>query len=245
MSNSGSHALALIVLVLVTGFAARAQSIPPLCNPTYRSDGTDNGYTLRYNGERCEGFYESQVSQASLLLVSLLEGRLEFDGSHQTIPVMPARNVREEVFVTAMGIPLRTYYRMDARLRPGSTLAWRLTDVVLRKNLRANWIGLTGRLAARPEPTYVPLRVGDASTGTTYAIVRSNVNLASVHWRHAEVSSGQCQRPNAWAKLRSYVGAGDPVTIAMPSGQGERCIEINAMEQEGDSPLRLSFRVVL
>jgi hypothetical protein len=201
----------------------------------------DQAIAYRDRGNRCEGFYESQVSVGSLSLVGLLIGKLDFDSKKNSMLSISSPSIRnQEVHVQAVGIPMKTYYRLDAWLQPGESLEWPL-DIIKKKRLSSDHIGLFGQLVAEPT-LYVPLTLLDESTGTSPTVLtltlRASVNVGAVQWRKVSLHGQKCgdMSKAVWQSIApawgDYFYSGEAITLELPQQHKNFCIEF-ATRQEG------------
>jgi len=205
-------------------------------------------YRQRDNDKICEGFYRSKVSVDNLDVVGLSLDRLRFDSSQSRPLRISAPFINNQIVkVRAVGIPLKTYYRLDAQLAPGETLLWHLQDVLARKKIRGSKIGLYGQLAEDPE-VYVPLAIDDQVTGDIVLTLRASIDIANVSWRSADFRKGRCTKPNAWQDLSSPRGfrGGQGIDISLPSGKNRQlCVEVAAKPKKSSDWLKKAIRVQL
>ncbi|MCI5144281.1 MAG: hypothetical protein D3923_01850 [Candidatus Electrothrix sp. AR3] len=197
----------------------------PVDNPTI-------AYKKRKN--RCEGFYQSPVS-GNLELVSLLYGRLEFDGKKDDmLHIVAPQIAHRRIHIRAVGIPLKTYYRLDAQLHPDESLAWPL-DIVKKMNLRSADIGLLGQVVDEPG-SYTPLlaKKGKGSPLIPLILVlRSSVDIGKVMWRLGSLKGQQCDQSKAdWETIEpaweDRFFSGEAIELTLPSQQDDFCFEFAA-----------------
>ncbi len=228
-----------LVALAVFGQAFAAdpcEKLTPVKNPT--------GYREREPGVRCEGFYVAKVSRSrQLTLVGLTRGRLEFGERDSLTIESPLPNLK--VRVRGVGIPAKTYYRLDGVIPPGKNFVWPLSEIVKRKHLRADDIGLIGFHGSRggDETIYVPLDVGGGRQ-TILRIIGAE-RFASVSWRMAFWQGNYCAAmPEKWRKLDPPRFKDEPVEI--PLGQDisrNLCVEVAAQPMEGDDWRMASWKI--
>lgn len=258
MTLVGSPPLGVLSLLLVS-----LMSIP--CHAAVQDSPCDNslnpiqgqaGYTLR--GDRCEGLYISPVTANSLEIVSLHKGRLYFDllpGIHLEVsPENVSSAMQGPVYVRAVALNQKTYYRMDAVLPPDHTLSWPINDVLLPVGLRANGIGIFGWINSENGKLFVPIHVvqqGKNSLqqpdGSIKLVVRSPVDIENMVWRLFVEGVPASEQNIEWLKaITRPVYAGQPVTIFLPKGpSGVILIEVAARMKNSDSwGLKLKIRAV-
>ncbi|CAK8711084.1 hypothetical protein H206_03633 [Candidatus Electrothrix aarhusensis] len=232
----------LFCLILVNS-SVSAEKLP--CLNLTAVDNPAIAYTQRDN--RCEGFYQSPVAAESLTLVSLLYGRLEFDAnSNECLHVIVPQAIRQQVHVQAVGIPLKTYYRMDAWVQPGQDFTWPL-DIIGKMRLTPASIGLLGKTIADLE-AYTPLALGNQAP--LNLILRSSVDVRTVLWRISSMNEGQCGQPDKkWEKIEPSWGeqffSGEGIQLSLPEQRENFCIEFAAQTVGSASWLKLFLKILL
>ena len=103
------------------------------------------GYQRRLNADRCEGFYQQQVT-GTLEFLSLVKGTINYDLVSDKALIVSAPNLSQfggsQVFLTARALRPGTYYRMDAALASGETFRWPLNAVLAAANLPSSAVGV-------------------------------------------------------------------------------------------------------
>src|SRR5262249_47462123 len=125
-TRRGQLSIILASLAMPFSTAINAQSLDVSCDAHLQPIPGSQGYQKRTGAVRCEGMYRSPVSGFGLEVVSFITGGLSFDLERDRqlsvlVPVTPSL-LGEAVHVRAVGLPLRTYYRMDALVAPGERL---------------------------------------------------------------------------------------------------------------------------
>jgi hypothetical protein len=200
-------------------------------------------------GNRCEGLYIAEVGSQKLDLVSFHWGALNYTLKPGQKLIVSVPGVRVPVHVRAMAIPLGTYYRMDAVLQPGASLAWPVDDVLLPEQLNASRLGVYA-FAQGPnsEVVYYPVRVGTSTGGANDShwvyTIRPSFDVQRVQWRAATVVGGNCSPFGAWQAVpNSDVAAGQSFDLGSSGMAGQHCIEVNAEGDSGWSKTPLRIRV--
>lgn len=112
--------LFLIMMIAVGNKTAYSQCDPEII-PV---ENQRMAYQERSNDSRCEGFYSQKVAAPALELVGAVKGDFRFKSDRNEVLELSSPVVRDEtVYVQAVGIPIKTYYRMDARILPGKKTA--------------------------------------------------------------------------------------------------------------------------
>lgn len=239
---------AVILLALAVGAMGAEQSccdpdLEPIKDPSLK-------YREREDG-RCEGFYEAEVAgSVALEIVGFTHGHLRFEYPEDTDIYLSCPRASDlRVHVRAVGIPLRTYYRMDAVLEAGSFLVWPLDDVVHPGGLSADDIGVlawrTDPLELRNERVYLPVRAAldpesDGLTSPVILWVRPTDDVELLQWRWADEVEGTCLEMGKWQDLDpATCTAGRAVGIEIATGtEGRICVQVTARTCETGRWLR-------
>lgn len=213
-------------------------SLPPENGPL--------GFQRRSNGDRCEGFFRSNVSGETLSVAFLMSGQLP----ESSFVVVTGAGPDREINVRAVALPLGTYYRMDAVVSPGKPLRWPLSEVVAAsRSLKSSDLGLYGWFGDPGRPTYVPVRATALGGAPTVAPVvrlgvRANVRLALVTYSISADDSchfgGQ-----AWSRLAIEVGSGAVRTLELPADRPALCVGFRAKLPDVDAAEPLTVRIRL
>lgn len=214
----------------------------PPCDGTLEPVRGKVGYQAR--GElRCEGLYASDVSRPAggLELVALTRGVLRFDPATQTSVRLAPVAADGPVRGRGGGIPVKTYYRLDALIPAGGALDWGLTDVVRPVPLGAEQIGLVAHLESEPR-LYLPLALaGQGGAGPVTLLLRPGAAATGLWWRSAPRTGDGCGAMSAWRELdhQGPLDPGFPARLPLPDDvAGELCLEAQAVAQRGGRRLR-------
>jgi len=222
------------------------------CSPLQAVAGAA-GYQLRSGDSRCEGFYQSPVAGASLELLSLTSGPIEYqirsDGAvHITAPNVGPLN-SAEIQVQARALPLGTYYLMESSVPSAGSMKWPMGPVLAPAKLTPDSIGVTGWVEKDEGRILVPVLVSErpsptASKRSIIAILRSSIDLDELHWRSwLNTSSG---KPPEWKKRGEgarALRAGQPIELELEPGKGVRVVEVVAKVSNSDRWLPLKRQV--
>jgi hypothetical protein len=242
--------LSVIVLTITFQELLYAQ-----CDKELRSaESEKTGYRIR-SRNRCEGFYESDVSSGSLNIVSVTQGKFKFKlDSNEMITVSPIVN-NKTVNIRAVAIPLRTYYRMDAQLDPKTNLKWPVADVLYPKKLKDNKIGVFGWIGDQREKVYVPLKVtssmlhDDNNNRDIYVYLRASVDVINMSWRIADLSSDNfCSKAGKWIKSkRGKYNEGTKILckITADDVKGSVCIQVKADAKDSYEDLSCDAKIFI
>jgi hypothetical protein len=189
------------------------------------------GYQRRPNADRCEGFYQAQVS-GTLEFLSLVKGTINYDLVSDKTLIVSAPNLSElggsQVFLTARALRAGTYYQMDAVMASGGTFRWELSAVLAPANLPSNTIGVVAWINRDLGKYYVPVSVVPENVATPASrpplmILRSSLDIELLKWRSRQESGRD--KISDWITIGgaqpAIIRAGQPVTVELrqqPSG---------------------------
>jgi hypothetical protein len=177
------------------------------------------GYQRRLNADRCEGFYQQQVS-GSLEFLSLVKGTINYDLASDRTLIVTTPNLSQfvgsQVFLTARALRPGTYYRMDAAVASGGTFRWPINAVLAPANLPSNAIGVVAWINRDLGKYYVPVSVIPENVATPASrppvmILRSSLDIELLKWRSRQ-ESGQ-------NKIRDWITVGGPQPTIIRAGQ--------------------------
>lgn len=225
-----------------------------LCDPKITAvDNYQIGYRSR--GDRCEGFYHSEVGDSSIKIVGLVKGNFGFKLDRKEVVEITSSVVTNSlIHVRAVGIPIKTYYRMDAQITPSQKLVWPIGDVIYPQNLSSRKIGVFGWIGGESNKTYVPIcaeanMAPAVSDARIRLFVRTSVDVEVVIWRFSKVVNGDCAKFEKWNDTDSHKSlyrTGEPICITLPSNlSGELCLDIAAREKNRARWLKRSIRVII
>jgi hypothetical protein len=210
------------------------------CDPVLTEPGETEEYPYMFRENRCEGFYRAENAAAGLDLIGYTGGLIAYElDSAEIITVKPVASPfieGEDVNVRAEPFPLRTYYRMDTVVAPGSELEWPVGDVLEKKGLDADKIGVVGWVkSSGHDKTYVPVRLTwrqrDESNDTQLRLFyRSNISLEYFSF------DLQCTGDYKYVDRKQETHrAGRPIVLEVPDeAKGECQARVFALRDEGD-----------
>jgi len=244
----------IVLFCLISLTYTSQQLLYAQCDKQLRPDKTDNmGYRIRSNN-RCEGFYEQPVSSGTLDIVSVTQGKFKYNlDSDEIITVSPIEK-DNPIEIRAVGIPEKTYYRMDANILPNKNLKWPVRDVLYPKKLGYKKIGVFGWIAHKREKIYVPLKItskmilGYNNNRDLYIYLRAFVDVMNVRWRFSNLSSeNYCLKAGKWIKTTKRVfNAGEKILCKISSEiKGPICIKVIADAMYHDEVLVCKAKIYM
>lgn len=241
-------ALCSASLFLHSSTSVAAQPDPFQCAPLVASKVRQPAYGAASGQQRCEGFYERNVSQPFLELVSLTrsppgswtvdtEGRLSLRGS----PRVDTRLLIQ---------PLRSnpLYRVDAWLARGASVDWSSTTMLKATGLQLRDLGLLALVGASAEPMAlapVSTQTGDESN-TAYAVLRPSVAVSALAWRAYRLTSPSVL-PGVWQELSNkplFAWERIALPIPLPSDGLSLRIDVRGLDSQGQALPLLQFMIL-
>ncbi|MCP4254899.1 MAG: hypothetical protein GY775_16135 [Candidatus Scalindua sp.] len=247
--------LVLFVLPIVSGKSLYAQ-----CDKNLKPV---ESYSIQYrprSNNRCEGFYESNVSSGSMNIVGVIQGSFKYKLDTKEILTLSSPIAKNKtVNVRAVGIPIKTYYRMDSQIEPYEALEWPVGEVLYAQKLSCKKIGVFGWIGSDNERIYVPIKSTSTSTKLTengndaidsniYVYLRTSIDTVNVRWRFADVlEDGTCGKAGKWIKpKKSRYRSGDSIVCKVPTEKtGSICITVRAEPHEGNNSLSCEAKILL
>lgn len=204
---------ALVLFMLFTRICSAQSS----CDSTL-STNKDNVFRYEPRGNRCEGLYRVKVAASPAIeIVGLLQGYFDYElDSTEIVDLRCPFAENRTVYVRASALPLKTYYRMDAAIRPGGKVSWPMREVLLPNGIHSDMISIYGWYSEIGKIIYTPVRAVAREYGSEndlrYRIVlRASVDIHQVVYRWKSdlkdtVFSGSYVRP---------FKAGTPIVITL------------------------------
>lgn len=174
--------------------------------------------------------------------MGLTDGAFRFAlDAREIIDLSAPLSRNQPVAIRAVGVPLKTYYRLDALLQPGETLSWPVNAVLLPQAIASSKIGVFGWIGAEQQKTYIPVRAAAAlqpgvDDGQIRLSLRASAAISHVRWRTGDIVNGVSSGLSAWqAAPKATYRPGEPIVILLPdSVSGELYVEVAAQNQHGE-----------
>jgi len=191
------------------------------------------------------------VSSGSIEVVGVIKGEFHFNLEKNEIVEISSPFVRKQrVRVRAVGIPLKTYYRMDAEIAPEAVFSLPVGEILYPQKLSDEKIGIFGWIEQGTDKIYVPLassaKLGkNPNNDKIMLYLRTSTDVENLKWRTAAMVKGICATPDEWKDTQkpSY-RSGQPISIALPEAKG-LCVEVAAKEKNSALWLKRNIRVLL
>lgn len=245
-SRRPAHWSALLFLLLSASVQAQPDRFQ--CAPLVASKARQPAYGAAPGQQRCEGFYEKNVSQPFLELVSLTrsppgswtvdaDGRLSLRGSPKVDTRLLIQPMRSN--------PL---YRVDAWLSRGATVGWSSSTMLQATGLQLRDLGFLARVGAEAEPMVlapVSTQVGDDGN-TAYAVLRPSVAVSALAWRAYRLASPTVL-PGTWQELSSkplFAWERIALPIPLPTDGLSLRIDVRGLDSQGQALPLLQFVVL-
>ncbi len=229
--------LLFLVAFLAVPVSVLAQDSFCNTNITKRNEYSDPQTRYQYRGNRCEGIYSKTNSGSGIKLIGVLYGRLTYQLTTDevvrvTVPMSDATKVR----VRAEKAALTTCYQMDSEINHGDTLNWNIADVIEKKKIKPNELGLLGftvdTIVGR---TYIPLKT-DPVLDSLYnddrlrLTFRSISDLENIEYRWYAATT--TKKPK-WKVMRGFFPAGDAIIISIVPEKDEELPALFEVEIRG------------
>jgi hypothetical protein len=233
------------------------------CAPLVASTANQPAYGPARSPQRCEGYFQKNVSQAFVEIVSLTRsppGTVAADADGRL-------NLRHlsKLDLRLLIQPVRSnpLYRVDVPIAQGATVAWSFAPMLQATGLKLRDLGfLAQATSSAPLATLAPVSTQlSEEAGVAYAVLRPSVAVSALAWRAYRLqsppqSSGEQARA-AVNTVASLTGvwqtlAGPPLfawerialPIALPAdGLGLR-IDVRALDSQGQPLPLLQFAVL-
>lgn len=205
--------------------------------------------SYRARGNRCEGFYKSEVASNSIDLVGVLRGQLVYElNEAETIEISTSQYISQPLHLRAQAIPLKTYYRMDAQLNVGETFNWPVKDVLFPREITYKQISIYGQYQEGTTDIYVPLRArSQLSTirndNILRVVFRPTINVDNIMYNYYVYSTNESTE---WInKLRSSCIAGKSFSIDLQYAPSEKLRLTVSAKIQGTADERLEIQIII
>lgn len=173
---------------------------------------------------RCEGFYRSPVAAPMINMIGIVRGKLSYSlNQSEIVEITSACGDDNSIAIRAQAIPLKIYYRMDARITGDEKLEWPVKDILLPNNLTPDKISLMGWYYKDQEEIYVPLQTRariDSTINDSIIRVTFQATVTVENLQHSYYSY-QTQTATDWKNHYIYTfHAGMPINIMLALGNG-------------------------
>lgn len=220
-----------------------------------RIDSPD-GYKLRKS--RYEGLYKRPYSRPKASVVSLVQGKLEYDLARKeeifiSYPNIPGVN---EIGVTGQSHGLSIHYHLDFILRTKEKMTIPVEDVILNKNIYSSNLGMYGYQGKITAPTtYIPINVrtknSNESDKSIHLVLIASAPLSSVGWRYSKFENGSACGTSKEGKTKSgNFPDGEPIELSLLFDDSVKmgdvlCIDVTGTVQ-GENEIRplISYKMI-
>lgn len=236
-------------LALFGALAVPAQAAEFQCAGVRPSPSRQPAYARVEGQARCEGFYDRNVSQPFIELVSLTSTPPP-SADAASLQLTVSRPVAAQLTVH----PLRPapFYRVDALLGPGQSLTWDAGPMLAATGLRLRDLGFLALAAGGAgTDTFVPVAVSAAmppaadQAAAVQAVLRVSVPIASLAWRRQRLD-GSDDGAGAWRDIPGparFAWERVPFGLDLPAdGRGVR-VDVQALDADGKVLPLLRFNV--
>lgn len=237
-------ALALTPLLLAAGAAAQDF----ICAGVRPSASLKPQYGRVGKLEVCEGFFDRDVSQPYLEVISLTaqpRETLAALGAGALRIVAPGAGA-EPPWLRIQPLRIAVLYRIDALMRPGHT--WNPRSLQESTELGLADLGFLATPSRYDAGTLtvIPVQIGtpSATPQTAYATVRVSTLVPKLRWRAYPAANAQAQDP-PWQEANDLpLYPWSWLTIAIPlAGAAPMQVDLNAADENEEPLASLSFKI--
>ncbi len=242
-------------LAAVACMAAPAMAADFQCAALKPSASKQPAYARVANQPRCEGFYDRNVSQPFIELVSLTSGALP---SAEAQAMQLSASQRGAARLTVHPLRPAPFYRVDASVAAGQSVAWDAGPMLAATGLRVRDLGFLALLGgSAATDTFVPVAFSAAPAATPappiaadrpavlQAVLRVSVPVASLAWRRQRLD-GADDGAGTWREIPGparFAWERVPFALEMPAdGRGVR-VDVQALDADGKVLPLLRFNV--
>jgi len=224
--------------ILISSFAAAQENV---CDKGLKAPA-QHPFAYTYRGNRCEGIYIQEVSNAPLSIVSFTKYFEDYDlESSEDLTVSWTAPQGTTFALRAQGILPNLYYRMDAHFKDSARFIWS-KNILTALNIRRKDIGVTcwTKLTFGGEETIVllPLIIKESKAKVTpdyQLIVVPGTELKEVYVTLSNV--------DASGKSISYLLDGEPLNYGYyPAGSGFS-VPLSQIKKSGIYSLELGTKL--
>lgn len=220
--------LNLLLLITYSGYSQCIDKIEP--------DKSKKKLSYQNRGSYCEGFYTAKVSSPSLDIVGFVMGDFKYKlGADTNIDIsVPASTINKNTYynIRVASVPLNSYYRMDAKISPSSSLLWSLNNVVFPENISSDNIGVYSWYKEGRKTVYSPIKYRSNSHKQSkynyYSLeLRASREISKLFWRYTKKPNGK-ETTRKYTKNNNGYSSGEKITLKLENlEQGEYEIEID------------------
>jgi hypothetical protein len=224
---------------------ASAQDNSFACASVRPSSALKPGYSRHASAPICEGFYDRNVSQPYVEVVSALlqpfsSLRLLDSAAFSLTPrVAP----KAAMTLIVQPLPVSTLYRVDARI-DNAQVKWDPASMLSLTKLKLSQIGYLAVVKPRPGHSLVvaPLSVSTAASAPSNSVfitIRVSTEISQLKWR-TYPTFGKVHDDLAWSdalKRPLYRWAAYTLTVPLPADGPSITLELNAFDKKKE-PLK-------
>ncbi len=201
--------LLLSIIVFYSKISYSQVSCDTLLNPS-----NDPNYSYKLIGNRCEGFYIEKNTIPTLDLISFTYGKLSFNLKKKgVLKIQKTDFIKSNIYVRAVTMPLRTYYRMDSQLIDDGFMEWPMDYCLYPKRLHVKRIGVYGWLSEK----FYPVIVNPNKVSLSYYLkFRSITDLEDFKIQILSMNGIEINQPEKRVNLHQpYIRAGSQIEFAL------------------------------
>jgi hypothetical protein len=253
-------AIAAALTAALTATVTAAVAADFQCAALKPSESKQPAYARAANQPRCEGFYDRNVSQPFIELVSLTSAASPPAAPAAEAPTLQlTASPRAAARLTVHPLRPAPFYRVDALVAAGQSIAWDAAPMLAATGLRVRDLGFLALVSGGAAPdSFVPVAVSAGGTvaaalpaappvapAALQAVLRVSVPVASLAWRRQRLD-GRDDGAGAWREIPGparFAWERVPFPLEMSAdGRGVR-VDVQALDAQGKVLPLLSFDV--
>lgn len=202
-------------------------------------------------GNRCEGYYVGRVGCPSIDLVGLVRGHFTFAFNREEEIITVESSITDRsINLRAVGVPLRTYYQMDAILAPNERFEWPVEDIIYPMRLNAEIINIYGWIGSENQKIYIPVKStsylnSSVADSIVRLYIRTNTEVSKVIWRVARYNQGYCENFEEWNEIIKNYNEGIAIPLEILKRSGLYCIHVKARKSTSGNWGEEIFKVLI
>ena len=209
------------------------------CDPDLQVKAGEQAY--RQRGDRCEGLFAQQVS-GTVRIASVQFPRRGFQPTGSSLRLGWSLPPGSQVYVRAVSLVDKTFFRMDTIRPAGSTsYAWPI-DFLETINLKVGDVGLLSwsdlPIGSRTQRIYSPVSVRDSRSGDVEVVLIPEVPLRELSYSLYQLDAQGRVAATVFADREpelTLFSASAPLTITLPALEPKRIyrIEVAGLPRSG------------
>ena len=198
----------------------------------------DSNFGYKQHSNRCEGFYNPQLSGNLQVVSFIMGGEVKFTWDEKTLLAVSRIDKSEfPINIRAVSLQRNVFYRMDAVLAGDDSLDWPIAPYIYHRNIKPDQLGVYGWSGEEYDkvssPVIVKQKDGTVSHEQILILkICTVLDLTHFRWNLMHLSGPICGTDAAIDQFQTFEGdmtAGSIIEINFPDmdeDEGTFCLEI-------------------